>query len=104
MNKLLIGLILALCVPLTAFAEPEMDSGFAEKRAEHLTKALSLNDEQKIKVEAILKGQQEKFNALRVETYASIRAVLTPEQVTKLGAMQEKRQEMRKQRMTNKTK
>jgi periplasmic protein CpxP/Spy len=104
MNKLLIGLILALCVPLTALAEQDMDSGFAEKHTENLTKALSLNDEQKTKVEAILKGQQEKFKALREETHASIKAVLTPEQVTKFDAMQEKRQEMRKQRMTNKTK
>ena len=103
MKKLLIGLLLAFCVlPLTAFAEPEMDN-MAEKRVERMTKTLDLNAEQKTKIEAIFKAQREKFKALQDETHASVKAVLTPEQATKFDAQQEKRQEMRKQRMTNKT-
>lgn len=103
MKKLLIGLLLAFCVlPLTAFAEPDMDN-MAEKRVERMTKTLDLNAEQKTKIEAIFKAQREKFKALQDETHASVKAVLTPEQATKFDAQQEKRQEMRKQRMTNKT-
>lgn len=101
MNKLLMALLLALCVPLTVFAEPD-DGGFAEKRVERLTKELSLNSEQKTQVETILNEQQQKFKAVREETHASIKAVLTPEQATKFDALREKRQEMRKQRMANK--
>ncbi len=103
MKKLLIGLLLAFCVlPLTAFAEPDMDN-MAEKRVERMTKTLDLNAEQKTKIEAIFKAQREKFKALQDETHASVKAVLTPEQATKFDAQQEKRQEMRKQRMANKT-
>ncbi len=103
MNKLLIGLLLALCVPLTVFAEPDMD-GFAEKRVERLTQALNLNSEQKTKVEAIINEQQQKCKAIREEAHASIKAVLTPEQVAKFDVIQEMRQEMRKQRMAHKQK
>jgi len=99
MKKLLIGLLLAFCVlPLTAFAEPDMDN-MAEKRVERMTKTLDLNAEQKTKIEAIFKAQREKFKALQDETHASIKAVLTPEQATKFDAQQEKRQEMRKERI-----
>jgi Spy/CpxP family protein refolding chaperone len=100
MKKLLIGLLLALSVlPLTAFAEPDMDNNMAEKRVERMTKTLDLNAEQKTKIEAIFKAQREKFKALQDETHASIKAVLTPEQATKFDAQQEKRQEMRKERI-----
>ena len=99
MNKLFIGLLLALSVPLTAFAEPDMDNNMAEKRVERMTKTLDLNAEQKTKIEAIFKAQQEKAKALHEETDASVKAVLTPEQATKFDVMQEKRQEMRKERI-----
>ena len=98
MNKLLIGLLLALSVPLTAMAAPDMDA-VTGKRVEHLTKTLSLNNEQKTKIEAIFNEQQQKFKALKDETHASVKAVLTPEQATKFDVMQEKRQEMRKERI-----
>jgi len=99
MKKLLIGLLLAFCVlPLTAFAEPDTDN-MAEKRVERMTKTLDLNAEQKTKIEAIFKAQREKFKALQDETHASVKAVLTPEQATKFDAQQEKRQEMRKERI-----
>ena len=101
MNKLLIGLLLALSVPLTVFAQPDMDGGFAERRIERLNQELSLTNEQKTKVEAILNEQQQKFKAVREETHASIKAVLTPEQATKFDALREQRQEMRKQEPMN---
>lgn len=97
MNKQLIGLILALCFSVTALAEAEMDT-MANKRAEHLTKELGLNTEQKVKVEAIFATQKEKFKALHEETNASLKAVLTPEQQTKFDALKEQRQKVRQER------
>jgi periplasmic protein CpxP/Spy len=101
-NKVLIGLILALTIPMTAFAEPEMMDGMAQKRTEHMTKMLSLTDEQKPKVEAILKTEMEKMKAVHEETKNSLKEVLTPEQMTKFETMHEKHQQMRKERMTDK--
>lgn len=104
MNKSVIGLLLALCVlPLTAFAEPDM-ANIAEKRVAHMTEMLNLNAEQKSKVEAIFKAQQEKFKAVHEETHASIKAVLTPEQATKFERMQEVRQEGMAKQSANKNK
>jgi protein CpxP len=106
MNKLLIGSLLALCVPLTVFAQPGMGGGggFPEQRIERLSQALSLNSEQKTKVEAIINEQQQKCKVIREEAHASIKAVLTPEQAAKFDVIQEMRQEMRKQKMADKKK
>jgi len=101
MNKKLIGLMLLLTLPLTAAAE--MDAPFdSHKRVEHLTKELGLNSEQQVKVEAIFNTQREKIKAAHEEAQASLKAVFTPEQMTKFEAMQEKRQQMRKERRANK--
>lgn len=101
MNKKLIGLMLLLTLPLTAVAE--MDTPFdSHKRVEHLTKELGLNSEQQVKVEAIFDVQKQKLKAIHEETQANLKAVFTPEQMTKFEAMQEKRQQMRKERRANK--
>jgi hypothetical protein len=89
MNKQLIGLMLLLTPP---------DS---HKRVEHLTKELGLNSEQQVKVEAIFDIQKEKMKAIHEETNASLKAVFTPEQMSKFEAMQKKRQQARKKRIAN---
>lgn len=103
MNKKLIGLLLALCIPLTALADmddaPHVDSG---KRVERMTKELGLNDEQKTKVTVIFDAQREKIKALHEEMTASLKGVLTPEQFTKFEANKEKRKEAHKQKMSGK--
>ncbi|MFI3190925.1 hypothetical protein BCS42_09900 [Crenothrix sp. D3] len=102
MNKKLIGLLLALSIPLTAAAEMSYPHGDMARHAEHLTKELGLNAEQKTKVEAIFEAQREKSKALHQETEVSLKAVFTPEQLTKFETMQAKHKEMRKERMAGK--
>lgn len=101
MNKKLIGLIVLLSMPLTAIADIDMPAD-SHKRAEHLTKELGLNSEQQVKVEAIFDAQKAKFKVIHEETKTSLKAVFTPEQLTKFEAMQEKRQQARKERQANK--
>lgn len=101
MKKQLIGLILALTLPLTAIADTDtpVDSN---KRVEHLTKELGLNPEQKTKVQAIFDAQRAKMKVIHDETHTSLQSVFTPEQWTKFEAMQEKRKQMHKERMQHK--
>ena len=101
MNKQLIGLILALCFSVTAMAEPDTDTK-PNKKVEHLTKELGLSNEQKVQVEAIFETQTQKMKALHDETDASLKAVLTPEQMTKYEARQEKRKQAREERRQHK--
>lgn len=101
MKKQLIGLILALILPLTAIADTDTPVD-ANKRVESLTKELGLNPEQKTKVQAIFDAQRAKMKVIHDETQASLQAVFTPEQLTKFEAMQEKRKQMRKERMQHK--
>jgi Spy/CpxP family protein refolding chaperone len=98
MTKKLIGLMLLLTLPLTAVAEMDAPPD-SHKRVEHLTKELSLTSEQQVKVEAIFDTQKEKMKAAHEEAQAGLKAVLTPEQLTKFEAMQEKHQEMRREKM-----
>jgi len=94
MNKKLIGLVLALSIPLTVVAGPWTEGGpdaHHGKRIEHLTKELGLNDDQKAKVEAIFKEQKEKFKAIHEETQTRLKAVLTPEQAKKLDELHARR-------------
>jgi Spy/CpxP family protein refolding chaperone len=100
MNKQLIGLILALTLPLTAIAEMDTTAD-SSKRIEHLTKELGLSNEQKVKVEAIFDAQKAKMKAIHDETHTSLQAVFTPEQMTKFDAMQEKRKQARKEKRAN---
>lgn len=98
MNKKLIGFMLLLALPLAAAAEMNALPD-AHKHVEHLTKELSLTSDQQVKVEAIFNTQREKMKAAHEEAKTALKAVFTPEQLTKFEAIQEKHQEMHKEKM-----
>jgi Spy/CpxP family protein refolding chaperone len=89
MNKKILILTAALILPLNAFAHNcgEGDKGFPEHRLEHLTKELSLSDDQKAKLEVVFKEQHEKFKAFHEESNNRVKEVLSPEQIAKWEAM-----------------
>ena len=90
MNKKIITLALALALPLTVAAFPGDNGGFEghhADRVERLTKDLNLTPEQKTKVEAIFREQQEKFKTIHEETQKRLQEVLTKEQMTKMEEM-----------------
>ena len=58
---------------------------------ERMTQTLGLSEEQRAQVEIVIQTQQEKREALREETRASIRAILTPEQQASLDEMRQAR-------------
>lgn len=96
MNKKIITLALALALPLTVAAFPGDKGGFEghhANRVERLTKNLDLTPEQKTKVEAIFKEQEEKFKIIHEETQKRLQEVLTKEQMTKMDDMKKQRQE-----------
>ena len=96
MNKKIITLALALALPLTVAAFPGDNGGFEghhANRVERLTKSLDLTPEQKPKVEAIFKEQEEKFKIIHEETQKRLQEVLTKEQMTKMDEMKKQRHE-----------
>jgi protein CpxP len=100
MNKILLTLAIVFIFPLTASANPGGGPGYGPgqeeyhgRKVERLTKELNLTDEQKGKVEALFKEQHEKFKALHEETNTKMKAILTPEQMTKMEEMKKQRQE-----------
>jgi protein CpxP len=102
MKKTLLTLAIVLTFPLTVAAFSGGHGPGSEEhqkhRIERLTKELNLTDEQKTKVEAIFKEQQEKFKALHEETHTKLGTVLSPEQVSKLDELKKQRWEHKKQR------
>ena len=84
-----------------------------ENRANHLTKALSLTDDQKSKVLSIYQGEQKQMEALRADsstsrddrwakmkqihenTVSQIKGTLNPDQEKKFDEMQQRMQERR---------
>ena len=94
MNKKIITLALALALPLTVAAYPG-DKGDFEghhaNRVERLTKNLELTPEQKTKVEAIFKEQEEKLKIVHEETHKRLQEVLTKDQITKLDELKKQR-------------
>ena len=96
MNKKIITLALALALPLTVTAFPGDKGGFEghhANRVERLTNSLDLTPEQKTKVEAIFKEQEEKFKIIHEETQKRLQEVLTKEQMTKMDDMKKQRHE-----------
>lgn len=83
MNKKLIGIALALSIPLTAMAVEDMQAE-VNKKVERLTKDLSLDAEQQVKVKAIFEQKEQKSKVLREEVHAQMQQVLTPEQLSKM--------------------
>jgi periplasmic protein CpxP/Spy len=96
MNKKIITLALALALPLTVAAYPGDKGdfeGYHANRVEHLTKNLELTPEQKTKVEAIFKEQEEKLKIIHEETHKRLQEVLTKDQITKLDELKKQRHE-----------
>ena len=95
MNKKIITLaLLALALPLTVSAFPGDKCNFEghhANRVEHLTKSLDLTPEQKTKVEALFKEQEEKFKVIHEETRTRLQEVLTKEQMTKFDELKKQR-------------
>jgi periplasmic protein CpxP/Spy len=83
-----------------------------EQQMERLTKALSLTDEQKPKVEALLKDTQKKYQelapedrrekgrAIREEQNKKMKEILTPEQMEKYTKLQEEMKKGGKKKKT----
>jgi Spy/CpxP family protein refolding chaperone len=86
MNKKILTIVFALVFPLTISAAPN-DNGehgwHHGNKLEHLTKELGLTDDQKAKLEPILKQQEESFKAAHEANKKLIEGVLTPEQIAK---------------------
>jgi periplasmic protein CpxP/Spy len=102
MNKKIITLALALALPLTAAAFPGDQGDFEghhANRVERLTKELNLTPEQKTKVEAIFKAQQEKFKVIHEETHKRLQEVLTKEQMSEMDDMKKQRREKWKNKL-----
>lgn len=73
-------------------------AGFAQSGKDwmkfgRLDEQLDLTEEQKPKVEAILKEQREKIRAVRKETRKRLKEVLTPEQIEKFERLGEEKRE-----------
>lgn len=60
------------------------------KMADRLSKHLELDEATTAKVAALFEAQSDKREALHAEHKAALEALLTPEQITKLEAMQER--------------
>ena len=87
MNKKLIGVLLALSLPLTAIAVPPQPEDFGAHRIERMTDELGLNADQAAKVAAIFNDQKAKLKAVHEETRIRLQGILTPEQMTKLDEL-----------------
>lgn len=83
MNKKLLILAAMLILPLTTVYADPFQSGHHGHHLERLSKELSLDAEQKAKVETIFKEEHEKFRALHEEAHNKIKEVLTAEQSAK---------------------
>ena len=102
MNKKIITLALALAFPLTVIAFPGDKGGFEghhANRVERLTKSLDLTPEQKTKVEALFKEQEEKFKTIHEETQKRLQEVLTKQQMTKMDDMKKQHREKWKNKL-----
>ena len=76
MNKKIITIALALALPLTVAAFPGDEGDFVGHHAnsvERLTKSLDLTAEQKTKLEALFKEQEEKFIIIHEVTRTRLR-------------------------------
>lgn len=96
MNVKLVSMVIALALPLSVVAYPggkDNPEQYRAKKMERLNKELGLNEDQKVKIDALFKEQGEKGRALHKETQSRLQAILTPEQNTKLEEMEQRRHE-----------
>jgi len=96
MKKKIIPLVLTLALPLTVAAFPGDKGNFEAylaNRIEHLTKSLNLTPEQKTKVEALFKEEDEKFKIIHDETHVRLQEILTKEQMAKMDGIKKQRHE-----------
>lgn len=83
MNIKILFFAAALMLPLnSSFADP-IESPKYGHHVDSLTKALSLNADQKAKLEDIVKAEHEKLRAIHEETHKSIEGLLNPNQIPK---------------------
>ena len=89
---------MALLLPLTVTAFPGGGMGHGEKgvnRIERLAEKLDLTDDQKSKLEVVLKEQRAKQQVIRDETQERMGKILSNEQMEKMQDMKKRRQEKR---------
>ncbi|MCX8048386.1 MAG: hypothetical protein N3A55_01835 [Methylohalobius sp.] len=81
----------------SAFAQPT--ENWMEWRMRRLDEQLELTPEQKPRVEAVLREQREKMQAVREETRNRIKAILTPEQAARFDKLHREQKERWRQHM-----
>ena len=94
MNKTLIAVALSLAIPAAVAAgagNPGQAGPPRGPNLERMTETLGLSEEQRDQMEVVIQAQREKLQALREETWTSIRAILTPEQQTTMDEMRQTR-------------
>ncbi len=62
---------------------PEQREALVEKKVDHLTKKLKLTSDQETQVRSLIQDKMDKEQQARDEANAKIRALLTPDQLSK---------------------
>ena len=107
MNKKMMGIIVVLSLPLTAFAAEDKGTDFNKRHAnkvEMIANKLGLTDDEKAKVTEIYKQQHIKHKAIKQETRKRLSEILTADQMKKIDEMKKHGKEMRKEKMQGKMK
>ncbi len=91
-------IILIGILSITAVANATAAEGRAEKRLDHISKRLDLNEQQQQQFREIMRLHQEQRKALHEERKQSINSILTAEQQEKFTQIQEKRKAKREER------
>ena len=89
MNKVFIATIIAIILPLTAYAAPgeeQRSRGSHVERIQKIAKKLDLTKEQESKLAIILKEQHQKHKALKKQTHEKMKQLLTGEQMEKMNS------------------
>jgi len=99
--QILVSLIVGIALGFTLVSWnscktcPYKCGGNKGKMVDRFSKKLDLTDNQRVKVQAIFDTKLEKMKALREKSRAKIKALLTPEQITKFDEMIAKREACR---------
>ena len=119
-SKLIFSILFIFAISVTSIFAQSRGGAMLEKKMEHLTEALDLNEEQQTQLKAILKDgmkkqmalkeqegerkdKKEAFKAIRDEQMKAVEAILTKDQLVTFEAQKkesaEKMKEMRQKRM-----